>query len=82
MSAFRDEPDHFLRWLRTRSEFDTMPEIELRERFMPRMVYGDYLRSIMHHHLQSAGGMTPITTEFVAGEVLDIELQAIRPSFA
>jgi uncharacterized NAD(P)/FAD-binding protein YdhS len=30
MSAFRDEPDHFLRWLRTRSEFDTMPEIELR----------------------------------------------------
>ena len=73
MSAFRDEPDHFLRWLRTRSEFDTLPEIELRERFIPRMVYGDYLRSIMHHHLQSAGGMTPVTTEFVAGEVLDIE---------
>jgi uncharacterized NAD(P)/FAD-binding protein YdhS len=71
MSAFRDEPDHFLRWLRTRSEFDTLPEIELRERFIPRMVYGDYLRSIMHHHLQSAGGLT--TTEFVAGEVLDIE---------
>jgi uncharacterized NAD(P)/FAD-binding protein YdhS len=38
MSAFRDEPDHFLRWLRTRSEFDTVPEIELRERFIPRMV--------------------------------------------
>jgi uncharacterized NAD(P)/FAD-binding protein YdhS len=73
MSAFRDEPDHFLRWLRTRSEFDTMPEIELRERFIPRMVYGDYLRSIMHHHLQSADGMTPVKTEFVAGEVLDIE---------
>lgn len=51
MSAFRDEPDHFLRWLRTRSEFDNLPEIELRERFIPRMVYGDYLRSIMHHHL-------------------------------
>jgi len=73
MSAFRDEPDHFLRWLRTRSEFDNMPEIELRERFIPRMVYGDYLRSIMHHHLQSADGMTPVKTEFVAGEALDIE---------
>jgi uncharacterized NAD(P)/FAD-binding protein YdhS len=73
MSAFRDEPDHFLRWLRTRSEFDTTPEIELRERFIPRMVYGDYLRSIMHHHLQSAGGLTPVTTEFLAGEVFDIE---------
>src|SRR5260370_39609174 len=73
MSAFRDEPDRFLRWLRTRSEFDTMPEIELRERFIPRMVYGDYLRSIMHHYLQSADGMTPVTTEFVAGEGLDID---------
>ena len=73
MSAFRDEPDHFLRWLRTRSEFDTLPEIELRERFIPRMVYGDYLRSIKHHHLQSADGLTPIKTEFVAGEVLDIQ---------
>jgi uncharacterized NAD(P)/FAD-binding protein YdhS len=50
-----------------------MPEIELRERFIPRMVYGDYLRSIMHHHLQSADGMTPVRTDFVAGEVLDIE---------
>ena len=73
MSAFRDEPDHFLHWLRTRSEFDATPEIELRERFVPRMVYGDYLRSIMHHHLQSAGGRTPVTTEFLAGEVFDIK---------
>jgi uncharacterized NAD(P)/FAD-binding protein YdhS len=78
MSAFPDEPDHFLRWLRTRSEFDTTPEIELRERFIPRMVYGDYLRSIMHHHLQSAGSMTPVTTEFLAGEVLDIEPEGER----
>jgi uncharacterized NAD(P)/FAD-binding protein YdhS len=74
MSAFRDEPDHFLRWLRTRSEFDSTPEVELRERFIPRMVYGDYLRSIMLHHLQSAGGLTPVTTEFLSGEVFDIEL--------
>jgi uncharacterized NAD(P)/FAD-binding protein YdhS len=73
MSAFPDEPDHFLRWLRTRSEFDIVPEIELRERFIPRMVYGDYLRSIMHHHLQSRGSMAPVTTEFLAGEVLDVE---------
>jgi uncharacterized NAD(P)/FAD-binding protein YdhS len=78
MSAFRDEPDHFLRWLRTRSEFDTMPEIELRERFIPRMVYGDYLRSIMHHHLQSADGRTPVKTDFVVGEVMDIEFAGER----
>lgn len=73
MSAFPDEPDHFLRWLRTRSEFDTMPEIELRECFVPRLVYGDYLRSIAHHYLQSGGNTATVTTEFVTGEVVDIE---------
>ena len=40
MSAFPDHPDHFLQWLRTRSEYDTVPDIELRERFIPRMLYG------------------------------------------
>ena len=55
MSAFPHEPDHFLQWLRTRSEFELTPEIELRERFVPRQIYGDYLRSIVQHHLQSPG---------------------------
>ena len=74
MSAFRDEPDHFLQWLRTRSEFETVPEVDLRERFIPRLVYGDYLRSLTQHHLQSSGGMTPVQTECVAGEAVDIEV--------
>ena len=43
MSAFPDMPGHFLEWLRTRSEYDSVPDIELRERFIPRMIYGDYL---------------------------------------
>ncbi|MDT5212146.1 MAG: hypothetical protein QOK18_385 [Mycobacterium sp.] len=55
MSAFSDEPNHFLQWLRTRSEFELVPELELRERFVPRQIYGDYLRSIVQHHLQSPG---------------------------
>lgn len=67
MSAFPDRPDHFLQWLRTRSEFDALPEIELRERFIPRMIYGDYLSSITHHYLQGAA-------EFVEGEATDIEV--------
>src|SRR5262245_7907006 len=39
MSAFPDQPDHFLQWLRSRSEYDAVPEPELRERFIPRLVY-------------------------------------------
>jgi uncharacterized NAD(P)/FAD-binding protein YdhS len=73
MSAFPDQPDHLLQWLRTRSEFDEVPDRELRERFIPRMIYGDYLRSIMQHHFQGAGGMTPVTVDLVEGEVVDIE---------
>src|SRR5215510_1900485 len=53
MSAFPDLPNHFLHWLRTRSEYESVPEAELRERFIPRQVYGDYLRALMHQHLQN-----------------------------
>ncbi len=65
MSAFPDLPDHLVSWLRTRSEYDLTPDNELRERFIPRMIYGDYLRSLMHHYLPDA--------EMVDGEAVDIE---------
>ncbi len=73
MSAFPHEPDHFLDWLRTRSEFELTPEIELRERFVARQIYGDYLRSIAQHHLQSPGEGALATSELINGEVVDIE---------
>jgi uncharacterized NAD(P)/FAD-binding protein YdhS len=73
MSAFPDEPEHFLQWLRTRSEFEPIPEIELRERFAPRQIYGDYLRSVVQHHLQSPPETSRVSSEFVVGEAIDIE---------
>lgn len=65
MSAFPDLPDHFLGWLRTRCEYEEVPENELREAFLPRRIYGDYLRSLMHHHLEGV--------EFVEGEARGLE---------
>jgi uncharacterized NAD(P)/FAD-binding protein YdhS len=76
MSAFPDLPDHFLQWLRTRSEYDMVPDIELRERFIPRMIYGDYLRGLMHQHLQSPIESVPVRTTFVADEAVDVEPHA------
>ncbi|MGO4443594.1 FAD/NAD(P)-binding protein [Mycobacterium sp. 2YAF39] len=73
MSAFPQEPDHFLQWLRTRSEFESATEVELRERFAPRQIYGDYLRSIVQHHLQSPSEITPVSSEFVIGKAVDVE---------
>src|SRR5207302_1648561 len=46
MSAFPDHPNHFLDWLRTRSEYGDLPDVVLREIFLPRRVYGDYLRAV------------------------------------
>jgi uncharacterized NAD(P)/FAD-binding protein YdhS len=73
MSAFPHEPDHFLDWLRTRSEFELIPEIELRERFVARQIYGDYLRSIAQHHLQSPGEGALASSDLVNGVAVDIE---------
>lgn len=73
MSAFPDEPEHFIQWLRTRSEFESTPDIELRERFISRQIYGDYLRAIVAHHLQSPGAMTPVFSQTIVGEAIDVE---------
>jgi uncharacterized NAD(P)/FAD-binding protein YdhS len=72
MSAFPDLPDHFLQWLRTRSEYDAVPDRELRERFIPRMIYGDYLRGLMQQHLQSPVESVPVRTTFIEGEALNV----------
>lgn len=40
MSALRDAPDHFVRWLQARGAGDART-------FVPRRVYGDYLRDLL-----------------------------------
>jgi uncharacterized NAD(P)/FAD-binding protein YdhS len=47
MSAVPDHPGHFLDWLRTRVDYSGLPETQLRETFVPRRVYGDFLRSLL-----------------------------------
>ncbi len=65
MSAFPDRPNHFVDWLRTRTEYDLVPDDELRERFIPRMIYGDYLQSLAQHHLSEVS--------HVRGEAVDVK---------
>src|ERR1700729_569124 len=47
MSALADQPGHFLEWLRTRSEYCEEPVAKLREEFVPRRIYGDYIQSLL-----------------------------------
>lgn len=73
MSALADEPTHFLEWLRTRSEYCDEPVARLREKFMPRRVYGDYLHGLLYSQSFSAA-QKGIVVETVPHEATDIEM--------
>lgn len=59
MSAFPDDPDHFVRWLSSRFE-----GVDART-FAPRQVYGDYLAEILENALKN-GIIEPFRSEAVA----------------
>lgn len=72
MSALPDHPNHFLEWLRTRTEYAGVPEAELRETFMPRRVYGDYLRCLIQHYARPVDPRARVEFALVDDEVLDL----------
>lgn len=72
MSAFPELPSHFVDWLRTRSEFADVPLAELRDQFMPRRVFGDYLQDLLFWHTQPLGGPAAVHIEVVHDEAVDI----------
>jgi uncharacterized NAD(P)/FAD-binding protein YdhS len=72
MSALPDHPNHFLEWLRTRSEFADTPEPELRETFMPRQVYGDYLRSLALHYTRPADRHCQVEFDHIEAEAISL----------
>jgi uncharacterized NAD(P)/FAD-binding protein YdhS len=74
MSAVPDHPNHFLEWLRTRSDYRNLPEPQLRETFVPRRIYGDYLRGLLQNYLQPIDEHHPATITIHENEAVDIEV--------
>jgi len=72
MSALPDFPSHFLDWLRSRSEYRNTPETELREMFVPRRIYGDYLRGLLETCLNPIDSRCRVRVEAVDGEAVDV----------
>jgi uncharacterized NAD(P)/FAD-binding protein YdhS len=71
MSAWPEEPDHFLRWARERAGDHGVREPIGDEDFLPRRVYGLYLADIIG---QAQGrAVSDVTLETVAGEAIDLE---------
>jgi uncharacterized NAD(P)/FAD-binding protein YdhS len=63
MSAFPDEPADFLRWLSRREGAWQPGEIdELRQRFVPRGLFGDYVAELLAHTAAQAAGRARLLT--------------------
>jgi uncharacterized NAD(P)/FAD-binding protein YdhS len=73
MSALADQPDNFVEWLRCRSEFGDVPEAELRETFVPRRIYGDYLRSLSFGYFHPIDERGPVVIDACQVEAVDVE---------
>src|SRR5688572_16376124 len=73
MSALPEHPNHFVEWLRTRTEFADTPDAELRETFMPRRIYGDYVRSLSLHYTRPLDLRGKVEIAFFEDEAVDIE---------
>lgn len=71
MSALADQPTHFVEWLRTRSEYREEPVERLRERFVPRRIYGDYLHSLLFSRT-AATAEKGVQIETIAAEATDV----------
>jgi uncharacterized NAD(P)/FAD-binding protein YdhS len=72
MSAFPDHPNHFLDWLRTRSEYSDLPDVVLREIFVPRRVYGDYVRAVSLMYCASVDPRQQVQIEAVEDTAVDV----------
>tara|TARA_R110002073_G_scaffold327238_1_gene507718 strand:+ start:441 stop:1880 length:1440 start_codon:yes stop_codon:yes gene_type:complete len=72
MSAFPDHPSHFFDWLRSRSEFDAIDDDTLRETFIPRRIFGDYVRGLAAHYLGTADPRSSVQCEVVEDSAVDV----------
>ncbi len=67
MSAFEDDPNHFLRWVRARDSK------AIGGSFVPRAIYGDYIASVLRDtHAAAVAQDAPIHFERIASEVVEV----------
>jgi len=75
MSALADQPNHFVEWLATRSEYLDEPISTLREKFVPRRVYGDYLHNLFHWYSRILADEKNMRLELIHDEVKDVVME-------
>jgi uncharacterized NAD(P)/FAD-binding protein YdhS len=76
MSAFPDHPNHLLDWLRTRNEYADLPDVVLREIYLPRRVYGDYVRAVALTYFTPVDPRQQVQVEIVEDSAIDMAKNA------
>lgn len=71
MSAFPDDPENFLRWLRARGGQPHVPKEVGSGDFVPRYLFGSYVQDLLAQ--ARANVAANVTLELVSGEVVDVE---------
>jgi uncharacterized NAD(P)/FAD-binding protein YdhS len=71
MSAWPDDPDHFLRWVKAKDGGQKESQTVNAGDFLPRQTYGRYLTDVLEEAVLNAGSNA--TFESVAGEAIDLE---------
>lgn len=70
MSAFSDQPDHFLNWCKKNYESSEAND-ELAGKFLPRNLYGKYLDHVFQNALENKSPQ--VNFKIIREEVIDIE---------
>jgi uncharacterized NAD(P)/FAD-binding protein YdhS len=82
MSAFPDHPTHFVDWLRSRSEFNNITDGDLREMFVPRKIYGDYICSLLAFYLHPVDPKSAVDLQVIDDEALDVTIDGDEVTIA
>jgi uncharacterized NAD(P)/FAD-binding protein YdhS len=72
LSVLADQPTHFVEWLQARPEYANHSPAALREEFVPRRIYGDYLHSLFHWSQVEAAPPKNIQIQSMIGEATRI----------
>ncbi|MDZ4712992.1 MAG: FAD/NAD(P)-binding protein [bacterium] len=70
MSAFPDEPEHFINWVKSKQRYQEFVNDELNDRFLPRVVYGQYLEELFTKVVEDAPYY--VNVKIISDEATDI----------
>lgn len=86
MSLFSEQPEHFLEWVMAQPDYTNLPRHFVAQAFLPRALYGEYLKQLWQHTLALAESkriiLQPIAGYVVSCKALNKEFEIILENTA